>query len=67
MILGAPRGLGELAAAPAPASPSLLDSFLGVSPGYLKKKLEGIELLLFLSVAAGLSSALVTAIDRRRR
>lgn len=57
--------LGSLGA-DAPASPSLLDSFLGVSPGYLKKKLEGIELLLWLSAAAGLAGVVVTAVKLRR-
>lgn len=46
---------------------SLLESFLGVAPGYLKEKLDGIELLLWLSVAGGLSGALVSAINLYRR
>lgn len=56
-----------LLGAPPPEQPSVLDAFLGVSPGYLKKKLDGLELLMFLSVAAGLSAAVAVAIDVRRR
>lgn len=46
---------------------SVLDAFLGVEAGYLKRKLDGIELLLFLSVAAGLSGAVVAALKLRAR
>jgi hypothetical protein len=58
-----------LGAAPVvrPEEKSLLDNFLGVGPGYLKKKLDALELLLWLSVAAGISSAVATAIIVRPR
>jgi hypothetical protein len=63
MLLGTELG----AYTPPPEPPSVLDSFLGVKPGYLKEKLDGLELLMWLSVAAGLSSAVAVAIDVRRR
>lgn len=62
MILGA-----EPNEVPVMQGKSLLDAFLGVQPGYLKEKLDGIELLLWLSVAGGLAGALVSAINLRRR
>jgi len=57
--------LGDDNIVPVMQGKSLLDSFLGVSPGYLKSKLEGIELLLWLSVAAGLAGAVVSAVKLR--
>jgi hypothetical protein len=60
MILGDPT-------IPVVQGTSVLDAFLGVSPGYLQKKLEGIELLLYLSTAAGLAGAIVSAFTLRRR
>lgn len=48
-----------------PDQKSLLDNFLGVSPGYLRKKLDALETLLWLSVAAGISGAVVVAVKGR--
>jgi hypothetical protein len=60
MILGG----GQLAA---PAEPSVLEAFLGVDPGYLKSSLDRLQLLMWLSMAAGLSAAVVVAIKGRQR
>jgi hypothetical protein len=60
MILGG----SSLAEAP---PPSVLEAFLGVEPGYLKGSLDRLQLLMWLSMAAGLSAAVVVAIKGRQR
>jgi len=59
--------LGGGSSLAAPAEPSVLEAFLGVEPGYLKGSLDRLQILMWLSMAAGLSAAVVVAIKGRVR
>jgi hypothetical protein len=58
----------------APAGKAVLEYALGVDPGYLKKKIDeigtnvsGIQLLLWLAAAGGVSAAVVSILSMRKR
>lgn len=61
-------GAGELgAAAPAPYDKSLIEAFLGASPGFISRELQTIKTLFVVSIAVtvGMGLAVMATTPRR--